>query len=268
MIRHLTFPASGGRMYKRHPLYVLNTARAAGIDCEVSGDTTIAPGCFEIECDGSPAKAVIDYSNFPVLPDGHEAYKHWFKFHAIDGHPANVHPFPVVSFHDWTDFAKRQAVIRFGYGDRIVSRQHPHGNAEVARHRIQGMLRAEFGGRVDTAVIRQAEFWSDINRASVGVFVPGARNDMLDRGQAQYMAFGCCTISPRLTTRLPFGRRIEPGVHHLACADDYTDLVDVVKWAESHPEHCRVIGRNAKQLFAETSTPRRIWRWVSECMDD
>ena len=147
MIRHLKFPASGGRYYKRHPKYVLNTARAAGIKCEVLGDTTIAPGCFEIECDGR--MAVIDYSNFPVLPDGHEAYPHWFKFHAIDGHPANVRPFPVVSFHDWPDFAKRSATTRYVCGDRIINRQKPHSGAKERREHVQGLLRREFGDAVE-----------------------------------------------------------------------------------------------------------------------
>ena len=81
------------------------------------------------------------------------------------------------------------------------------------------------------------------------------------------MAFGCCTISTRILTRLPYGRRLDPGVHYLKCKDDWSDLVEKVEWCKANREKCRKIGENAKRLFLETSTPDKVWTWIRSVLN-
>ena len=94
-----------------------------------------------------------------------------------------------------------------------------------------------------------------INTASAIVCVPGARNNMLDRGQSQQMAFGACTISPKLVTRLSYHGMLIPGVHYVECKSDYSDLIEKANWVINNRSKAIKIGNAAKKLFSETSTP-------------
>jgi hypothetical protein len=96
----------------------------------------------------------------------------------------------------------------------------------------------------------------------VHVCVPGARNDILDRGQLQAMAFGCCTISPVLADCLAWNKELVPGVHYLSCANDYSDLIEKIEWCKSNRDKCIEIGQNAKILFQETSVPSKLLEWI------
>lgn len=270
MIEKIRFPMScqPQRYYNRHPRYVLETIRAAGIAVQLCRKTSVAHCCFAIDVDGW--EVAIDFSNFPDLPPCHRRFDHWFKFHCTEGlheKVPHVHPFPVVSFYDWRRYQVLSGCIRYAAtGDLVVNMQRPHAAATQRRLMVQAMLRREYGARVAIELASQPDFWRRAGRCLVAVFVPGARNDMLDRGHAQYLALGCCTISPYIRTLLPAGHKLVAGEHYLCCGDDYSDLIEKIDWCRTHRAACRQIGAAAKDLFIRTSTPRRIWEWVQQCL--
>jgi len=179
----------------------------------------------------------------------------------------HVHPFPVVSFYDWREYRRLSAAVHYaGAGDLVVNMQRPHAGAAERRRMVQEMLRRRYGADAVIKLAPQREFWRRVGDCLAAVFVPGARNDMLDRGHVQYLALGCCTISPRIRTLLPWRHRLVPGEHYVRCRDDYDDLIEKIEWCRGHRPACRRIGTAAKGLFLRTSTPRRIWEWFQECL--
>ena len=100
----------------------------------------------------------------------------------------------------------------------------------------------------------------------VSVCVPGQRKDILDRGQFQYMAFGACTISPKLNIMLPYMNVLIPGVHYVECKYDYSDLIEKIEWCRQNRAECIEIGQNVKKLFHAASTPYAIWTWMQRML--
>ena len=249
--------------YSVHPAYVKATAEAAGIAVELVEDTTIESCTFGIEFDG--VKLAIDYG------DSVNYAQHWpgpiFKFHCITGHPPNIRPFPTVSFFNWPKYRKLAGKMTYkAAGDMVVCRQSIGGDAIERRSAVHAMLKEAYGENVETNTVGQQRFWREVETCLVSVCVPGQRNDILDRGHFQYIAFGCCTIAPEITTLLPGFRRLVPGEHYVGCRGDYSALLERVEWCRDHRGKCREIGANAKRLFEETSMPAAIWQWVQEAV--
>ena len=57
-----------------------------------------------------------------------------------------------------------------------------------------------------------------------------------------------------------------PGVHYVECKPDYSDLIEKVNWVRSNEDKAIKIGRAAKQLFLETSTPQKQDEWIKKCV--
>ena len=213
---------------------------------------------------------LIDFSDFPeVLPNCGD-YPYYFKFHfSEDKHEQldNVFPFAPISFDDWNQYVHLKGEICYSANnDTILNNQRPYAGARERSKKVQHMLTSHCRNNVDTSITSQESFWWKINNCLVSVCVPGARNDMLDRGQFQYMAFGCCTISPKLLTILPYYEKLVPGVHYIQCDDNYSDLIDKIEWCKENREACVKIGKNAKHLFKETSTPEQLWGIINETL--
>lgn len=269
----ISFPGIAGSMpagrlsryYDIYYKYVLNVFRAAGAEVNLVGDTAVSDARFKISVDG--VDAVIDYSDhLGVIP----GYSNYFKFHCSIGvHDiSSIHPFPPVSFYDWGQYNKLANDIEYHPTSKglILSIQRPYGNAITRRINLQNAIKSAYPGCADTTVVDQIQYWRKINRCLVHVFAPGCRNDMLDRGQIQYLAFGCCTISPRIITMLPFNTELVPGVHYLQCKDDYSDVLSCIEWCRTHTGQCKQIGANAKRLFMDTCIPPKILKWMSQEM--
>ena len=97
--------------------------------------------------------------------------------------------------------------------------------------------------------------------------MPGYSNNILDRGQFQYMAFGCCTISPKLPEILPFDNKlIDCHDYYIFINDDYSNLLNIItKLEQNHIMSLSImmdIGYEAKELFKRTSTPEVIGKWI------
>jgi hypothetical protein len=145
--------------------------------------------------------------------------------------------------------------------------QRPRGGAFERRNYVQKILKTRYGDSTKTEFVEnQCEFWEIINHCLVHVCVPGARNDILDRGQLQAMAFGCCAISPVLADCLAWNQELVPGVHYISCASDYSDLIEKIEWCKCNRDKCIEIGQNVKKLFNETSTPKKLLEWIELCI--
>jgi len=211
-------------------------------------------------------EVLFDFDNFPTLTEGERAHPCVFKFHTQEGMPDNVHAFWPVTFFNWPQYEKlADQVTYIASGSWVSSRQRCHYGAKERRERVQRLL-ADNLPAVRTEIIGQAQYWGEAAACLCAVFVPGARNDMLDRAMGQYMALGCCCVAPPLLTLLPWNERLVPGEHYVVCRPDYGDLLDVIAWCDLHRKRCVEIGRAAKDLFLRAGHPRAVWSWVRECL--
>lgn len=266
------------RYYHTYYRFVLNLLSHAGAKIKMIGDTAVADGAFAIWIDKK--KAVIDYSDH--LRDGSFRFKNdkipyergvpIFKSHYSEGvHEKweRYHPFSPVSFYDWDQY--RELSSEIGYkadGETIINRQKPYGNAFERRRNLQRRLIQAFGGKVKFNILSQLNFWLDVNNCFIAIFCPGCRNDMLDRSPLQYMAFGCCIISPKIITMLAYDKVITPFEHYILCEPDYSDIVDRINWAFTNKEKCLEIGKRAKRLFEEHCTPEKLTKWMVRCLNE
>ena len=264
-----TDPGQWHKYYSTHPQYVLNLLTKGGADIEMVPATTFdcrSTVSFDCFIDGHLCK--FDFNDHEIIDrDESSKYKAYFKFHYHESHDTgerseNIFPFSPVNFHDWDLYDKLEPIIKYKAVGKVLNNQAPAGNAIERRNHVAKLLIKNFGKNVDRLRYPKEEFYKLINDASSIVCVPGARNNMLDRGQGQQIGFGACTISPKLNTRLSYHGMLMPGVHYVECKSDYSDLVDKVNWVTRNQKEAIKIGLNAKKLFLKTSTPQRQVEWI------
>jgi len=218
-------------------------------------------------------QVIMDFSDFNNINSKYYGKYPYFKFHwskkYSSGFPMS-HPFTPISFYDWREFRDMKKNISYSCNsDMVLCMQRPRGAAINRRNFVHKMLKKRYGDNFGCNFVKeQREFWRTINNCLVHVCVPGARNDMLDRGQIQLMAFGCCTISPLITDRIAWDQELIPNVHYIQCKSDYSDLIDKIEWCKSHRDNCVKIGNNAKKLFYETSTPEMLLKWLLKVINN
>lgn len=144
---------------------------------------------------------------------------------------------------------------------RVLNMQIPNGAALKRRSDVQKRLKKEYGHASMNIKTRQEDFWMAHNNA-VAVCVPGATNNMVDRGQMELMGLGVCTISPALKTQFCYNKKLVPNEHYLLCKDDYSDLHDIIDNALAYPKTSVEIGKNAKHFFESYYTPEKYWQWI------
>lgn len=206
---------------------------------------------------------------FPLIPI--------FKFHyyrEMHDDIENVFPIgPMFAHNDRYDNSQKlndyfSVRNNFNYnpGNVIMNKQRPFGNAIERRNEVRQILSkagARFGGTGS-----QIKFWAELEKCLVSVCVPGAHNDMLDRGQYESIGLGVCTISPRIKTVMPWDQDLIPSEHYISCADDYSDLLEKVEWCLDNKGECKRIGDNARALFDEYCLPDRYLGWIEKTMED
>jgi len=266
------------RYYITYYRYVLNIFKYVKADIKFVGDTSVADAVFWIKVNGK--KIMIDYSDY--LKIDNKAYKDpnshgYFKFHLSTCHTKynKAYSLPPISFYDWEQYYALKKEIKYtGSGTYIINRQKPYGNARIRRAGVQAII-TKFMKAIENdhplkkrvfqvGIQQQIEFWRDINKSRMAIFVPGCRNNMLDRGHIQYMAFGCPTICPPIINKLPYEKQMLPKVHYIECSEDYLDIIDKIKWVDSNIKECKKIGNYAKMLFEKTSTPDKVVNWILE----
>ena len=268
MIHHVVLPKEADqKYYATHYRFLEATARAAELNLELRPMKEVG-NTFDIEINGKPA--IIDFSDHTALRPK-RADVPYFKFHyseRVHAGKKRIYPIGPVSFNDWDEFFGLRRQIRYeAAGETVLNCQSPDGAATERRTQIQSFLKKTYGPLADIEITDQSTFWRKAKDCLVAVFVPGARIDILDRGQFQFMAFGACTISPKLDITLPGMRPVLANVHYMECAQDFSNLKEIIEWARAHRTSCREIGANASALFAETSLPWKIWGWIGGCLE-
>lgn len=217
-------------------------------------------------------KILIDYGDHHLIAKDWQDFDIQFRFHyskKTHGDLSGIFPLTPISFYSWDRYVELQAKINYTCNtDKILNNQKPGAAAKERRTRAQKILKQRYHTDLDMEITDKETFWKKTNDCLVSVCVPGARNDILDRGQFQYMAFGACTISPALDIKLPYWREMEAGVHYLSCLPDCSDLIDIIEYCKNNRDTCRAIGRRAKALFFDVGTPDKVWSWMKECIEN
>ena len=239
-----------------------HVAKYAGFDVRLYDMPTRTDRGFVIHSNG--VRILIDHGDLKTLAHDIDDFKLCFKYHwnaeNCSGRP-NVHPWSPITFYNWYEFDELRMdfdakfTVKPHPRVRIAANQKPYAGAYTRRTRVHDMLKREFGNRVDTKIKSQKTFWRHAHGAMCSVNVPGQRNDILDRGQLQLMAFGVPTISPKLSTVLIDGESPIAGRHYFQCRSDYSDLIDTIKSIEGNPEHARSVGRAARSMFNRNCLP-------------
>jgi len=254
------------KYYEIHYQYLLNVLREYHT-IELVPATNLGKTKFVIKIEDNVI--LIDFNDFTEIDYSPDSYDRCFKFHYnynLHKNIKNLFPLSPVSFYNWHEFNQNLSKIKYTCNtDKILCNQRPYGDAIQRRKYVQSLLKQKFQ-EVDTKIYPQQHFWNQINECLVSVCVPGARNNMIDRGQLQYMGLGCCTISPELTDSLCFNSKPIPGYQYISCKNDYSDLEDKINWCKANRNKCVEIGKNAKHLFQNTCTPKAINDWMWECL--
>lgn len=222
---------------------------------------------FLVEIDNK--SIVIDFSDHTDFLSNWDTFHAYFKYHYSRTHHdecSKIYSFAPVSFYNWEQYLKLGGAIKYTCNsDIILNMQRPGGNALERRQNVQEMLNSIYPGKVVIQSISQLKYWEKINDCLVHVFVPGARNNMVDRGHMQYLAFGCCTIAPPIQDVFPYNEQIKPGLHYVECKADYSDLPEKIEWCRRNRKVCVNIGNRAKKLFERACTPNKLWEWILRC---
>ncbi len=254
--------------YRYHYTFLLNVFKEAKAEIELCSSTELDTVRFTINIDNKDL--LIDVSDSMVLYPKNKDYKYCFKYHCseeIHKNCDNIYPLGAMSFYDWEEYYKLLPKIKYTCNnDTILNNQRVYANATKRRSEVQKRLKRRYEQDVDFKLTNQETYWNKINNCLVSVHVPGYRNDILDRGQFQMMAFGCCTISPKLLTILSYNQKLIPGQHYIECKADYSDLIDKIEWCKSNRKECIKIGKQAQELFSQYCTPEKITEWVSQCL--
>lgn len=250
------------KYYGLHVQYLINIFRYVNIDVTYRPMTFVNETAFPCMINGE--RCIIDFSDSgtSIVHADHPV----FKFHCkelSDG----IFPLPPISFHDWSNYYKLKKTITYTCNnDTILNNQVPYGNAKDRRDYIRELLKMKYPGQLDSEISDQLDYWDKINNCLCHVFVPGQNNNMLDRGQIQFLAFGCCTISPNLPEYFPFNKKLEPDVHYLMCDDRYREVGDKIEWVKANREMAIEIGQNAKTFFKEHMSPPKVVEWMDQCI--
>ena len=280
MISEIIFPDHESHVklheYATHYMFVIKYAELAGIEVKKARRTdTVYCGTgtyFSMLIDGR--QVIVDYSDHEPLAFPCHGLP-CFKFH----YNAKVHGdipsmFPIGPMLDIAEISMYEKFFRLCdekiyecNSDVILNCQRAWLGAKERRRHVQQLLLQKYGYNADVTFSRgQEQFWDKHRNCLVAVCVPGARNNMLDRGHYEQMALGVCVIAPPVDTHLPFNKRLIPGEHYLQCKPDYSDLLEMIEWCKSNRESCRVIGENVYALFKEHCRPKGYWSWIDQCL--
>lgn len=270
MINKIIFPKNENtKYYESHYAFILNSAKYLDLNIEYSEPRIIHQSRFAMTINNKDV--IIDFRDHTDVHPAYKDYDYYFKYHKTEkkhNKYKKLFPLGAISFLNWERYLKLKREIKYRCNnDIILNNQRVFGNAKIRRPKVRTMLKEKYGSLVNCNLYSQEKYWKLINNCLVSVCVPGARNDMLDRGQLQYMAFGCCTISPYLKTILAYNKKLIPGTHYIACKDDYSDLIPLIEWCKKHRKQCIKIGKNAQKLFLQTSIPKRLWNWIDICLN-
>lgn len=207
------------------------------------------------------------YSNLPIFRFHYSRELHGKQKNIFPAGPCMILPSKYPTFEKY--FALREQYHYTCSNDKISNRQEPRRLAEERRNKVQNLLRRHYGNNVDTNWKgTQYQFWQSNEHVLASICVPGACNNMLDRGHYELLGLGVCTISPHIPTTLPWNHLLEPGKHYIQCKDDYSDLIEKIEFSREHRQICIDIGQQAREIFDNYCTPEKYWEWIDECLEN
>ena len=259
----IMFPVNNYKYYDTHYRYVLNLLKydpnntITYYDCD----------SFIVVIDGEKVLFDIadDTTAFHYNPD---AFKVVFKFHYSFGtRSKRIKPFPPISFYDWNSYYHMDWRFKYKPENSIVisNRQVPYGNATERRRLVANTLDKCFGTLAVHRTLEQNLFFADIEAIRLSVCVPGFCNNMVDRGQLQYMGLGVATISPFLPEVFPFWETMLTSKEYIMCGNDYNDLIVLI--TQTPDSILKSIGDRAKEFFQKHCSPSAVNTWIKGCLD-
>lgn len=269
-MNHIFVPSDKGhRYYDTHYRFFIKLMEVAGNQVGYYSSRRTGRGFVAM---ADKLRIHIDFGDHSDVALDADEYDIRFRYHfrlEDHSHMARTYPLTPISFYNWGQYYSLREQIRYGQDEGFILNNQKPGKAAAARRgKVQYMLKDHYRARADTEITDKVEFWKKVDRCLVSVCVPGARNDILDRGQFQYWAFGACTISPRLNIVLPYWTEPKPGIHYIECAPDYSDLIDKIEACRKNRELRIEIGTAAKELFTAVCTPERVWSWMKVCINE
>lgn len=256
-----------------HYYFFLSYAKLAGIEVKlVDNDEYIKTPGYAVAwfpCRINGKLVIVDFSDFWnwSVPQPNATY---LKFQCT--HDTNIPCVPLgppivgqigdknkASLEEYFELIQ---TFQYTPGEVILSQQIPGGNAKERRTYVQTLLKNNFSKVETFGKMNQLEFWNAHENCLVAVCVPGATENMVDRGQLELIGLGVPTISPTLTTRFVDDSLLQPGVHYIKCKDDYSDLVEIISTVMSDTNYLITIGNNAKEFFKQHYTPEKYWQWI------
>lgn len=235
-----------------------------------------APNMFSIVVDGK--QVIIDFSDLTregIDPAQFKSFPIIFKYHYYYDLDYQKNVFPLCAPLDIKSlgackefFGLCHSKIYTCNSDIVLSNQRPHTRALDRRRHVQGKLKQTYRENADVRFKKgyQREFWKKFRNCLVSVVVPGACNFMVDRGHLEQLALGVCTICPEIREYFPGSVILQPDVHYVKCANDYTDLIQKIEWCRKNREKCREIGNNAYRFYWDYCSPEPYWKWIGRVL--
>lgn len=275
----LKFPANytSHRYSPIHYSFFLQYAKVAGVEIQLVNPNRkifIPPkDQLFFSCTINDQQVIFDYADHSTRnwKDLNPDVK-YFKFQTTANNPPEMIPLgpPMIGLMKMgpiraslDDYNQLRRSFKYQPGQRVLCKQNPYGNALERRRLVRSMLTQAFNKATDISHdTPQIEFWKAHERCLVSVCVPGATNNMVDRGQMELMGLGVCTVSPRLDTLFPHYQHLIPDTHYIQCADDYSDLVEKIKELQQNKQLCREVGNNAQKFYDQYFSPIKYWNWI------
>ncbi len=272
------FPKDTGQhYYSTHYKYVFNIFKYTNCEIEIKEMPVMGETAFL--CVINDKEVVFNFADNGI-PVGLKKMP-VFMFHYKESECKdrdNYFPFAPVSFFDWKAYYDL-SIIESMYnacsffippvGAEIINRQRPYGNALQRRQNVKNILSKYPNCKFN--IIEQKDFFMEACNYIISVCVPGQNNNMLDRGQLQWMAFGGITISPELPEILPWmGKEMnlyQPFQTYIQCHGDYSDLINLIDYyMQIDNETLQMISNNAKSMFIQHCTPSKLIEWIKVCL--
>lgn len=254
------------RYYDIHYKYILNVLLQYGCDVKLENLAPEMNNCFSCIIDKKPV--FFDYSDGGLWDHSNKIKVFKFHYTEKDNNLKNVYPFSPVSFYDWQDYENNAFFINYKASGKVFYNQRFYGNAEKRRKYVYEKLKDYYAENLDTKQRSQKTYFEKINEMGVSVHVGGYTECILDRGQFQMMSFGVCTVSADIPEILPYFKKIIPGVHYIKCKTDYSDITEKIDYVLNNKEKAIEIGKNAKNLFEETSNYKRLYDWIKKVINN
>jgi hypothetical protein len=275
----LEFPRNTGvkdAYWQAYYMFVRRWAVEAGLNVIDTTNARVWAGNSRnvFSCVLNDKQFLMDFSDFKKFQIDPCAYDcPYFKWHYSYDEPEhdnhhNVYPLCVLQDYEWKQFkAARNRVNYTADGHIVTNNQRVRAAAKKRRTLVQQKLLKQYSGVVSIQFKPQLTWWLSHNTCLAAIHVPGARNDMLDRGQLELMGLGVCVISPEIVTVLGDDYRLEPFKHYVPVESNYGNLIEMIQWCKNNRGTCIEIGVNAQYLFDQIVPPEKYWNYIRTILD-